>query len=80
MIHLKQSKRDWQNIEWALIIPKTRFLADPPSGGVSSRFTLVRVSVRPCVCGQLTKLFNIFGSGLDIFLKSSGDIPRMFVH
>ena len=38
------------------------FLADPPLV-VSSRFTHVRVSVRPCVCGQLTKLFNIFGSG-----------------
>ena len=39
------------------------FLADPPSRGVSSRFTHVRLSVRLCVHGQLTKLFNIFGSG-----------------
>ena len=40
----------------------------------------VSVSVRVCVCGQLTKLFNIFGSGWDIFLKPFGDIPGMFVH
>ena len=40
----------------------------------------VCVSVCVCVCDQLTKLFNIFGSGWDIFLKSFGDIPKMFVH
>ena len=46
----------------------------PTSGGVSSRLSPVCVSV------QLTKLFNIFGSEWDIFLKSFGDIPRMIVH
>ena len=55
------------------------FLADPPLV-VSSRFT----HVRPCVClsvrVQLTKLFNILGSGWEIFLKSFGHIPGMFVH
>ena len=59
------------------------FLADPPLV-VSSRFTHVRASVcacvRACVRVQLTKLFNIFGSGWDISLKSFGDIPRMFLH
>ena len=29
---------------------------------------------------QLTKLFDIFASGWHIFLKSFGDIPRMFLH
>ena len=37
-------------------------------------------TIRLSVCAQLTKLFHIFGSGWDIFLKSFGDIPRMFVH
>ena len=53
-----------------------RFFSWPTSGGVSSTFTHVRPSVRR----QLTKLFNIFGSGWDIFLKSFGDITRMFLH
>ena len=38
------------------------FLADPPLV-VSSRFTHVSLCVRLCVRVQLTKLFNIFGSG-----------------
>ena len=38
------------------------FLADPPSGGVSSRFTHVRLSVCACVRNQLTKLFDVYGS------------------
>ena len=38
------------------------FLADPPLV-VSSRFTHVHASVRLSVRPQLTKLFNIFGSG-----------------
>ena len=52
----------------------------PTSLVVSSRFTHVHVCVCPSIRGQLTKLFNIFGSGWYIFLKFFGDIPRMFVH
>ena len=52
---------------WVFTVFDVRFLADPPSGGISSRFTHVCgcfcVSVFLCVCHQLTKLFNIFGSG-----------------
>ena len=46
------------------------FLADPP-------LIYSCVSVRMCVRLQLTKLFNISGSGWDIFLKSFliGDFP-----
>ena len=40
----------------------------PTSGGVSSTFTHVRASVRPCVCHQLTKLFIIFWHSLVTFL------------
>ena len=32
------------------------------------------------VCVQLNKLFNIFGSGLGIFLESSSNSPRVFVN
>ena len=56
---------------------KVCILADPTRGGFNSRFIHVRVCVCVCVRPQLTKLFNIFGSGLDIFLKSFGDIPRI---
>ena len=41
---------------------------------------LVSLSVYVCVCDQLTKLFNIFGSGRDIFLKSFRDNPAMCLH
>ena len=45
-------------------IPATScLLADPPSGWVSSIFTHVHPCVRACVRVQLTKLFDIFGSG-----------------
>ena len=37
-------------------------------------------SVSSFVFEQLTKLFDIFASGWHIFLKSFGDIPRMFLH
>ena len=63
-----------------LAIMNLTIVSCPTSGGVSSTFTPVGPLVRPCVCIQLIKLFNIFSSGWDIFLKSSGGIPGMFVH
>ena len=55
------------------------FLADPLEVG-SALYLVLSEWVSVSVCAQLTKLFNIFGSGWHIFLKSFGDIPRMFVN
>ena len=48
----------WQPI----LFTEMDFLADPPLVG-SALHLLMCVCVSVCVCHQLTKLFNIFGSG-----------------
>ena len=63
-----------------LAIMNLTIVSCPTSGGVSSTFTPVGPLVPPCVCRQLTKLFNIFSSRWDIFLKSFGVIPILFLH
>ena len=70
---LNINKKFWIILVWFFL----HFL--PIVGPALDILMSVCLSVHPCMHVQLTKLFNIFGSGWDIFLKFTENIYVVFV-